>query len=396
LGCCTSNIVLSTHLEGTASAPHLAGSRWGLLRATGGVGNGTSEAKEGVEEVGSALVTGTGSLDLSLSILALSNGSVVGLAEVVEVVAEGVGDDVGVQGLALSATGNLVGDLEGELVGGTVALASLEGDGGCAETEVSTSSGTSTSSGLLVISSSVFLVVSGGIVLVVVVLVLVLVVVVVGVLVVVLVVVLDVISGLVFAIFSVVGYLVVLSIIGNIVSSIISSVVGGLVVVVVVLVVVGIASTGTSSSGAISSLSGDQATETSLVEEVEDGETVSVQGVGQGLSAESVDLAIDVNIGVDQGSDTTELSVGRERRVAANVLNVAIGKGVGVLLSSNQTKGCLESIGTSTKSLEDLIGTSELESGSVIDLSYSDLEYSLPWRKRWLHREGQRWLHQQW
>jgi hypothetical protein len=48
----------------------------------------------------------------------LRHSRIVGFADVDQLVAERVGDDGGVEGFALAAAGEGVGDLEGEFVGG--------------------------------------------------------------------------------------------------------------------------------------------------------------------------------------------------------------------------------------------------------------------------------------
>lgn len=78
---------------------------------------GPLEAQGRVECISSALVLGAQALNRSLSISTLGLGGVVGAADVGQLVADEVGDDVGVQGVALAAVGNegRVGREEGAL-----------------------------------------------------------------------------------------------------------------------------------------------------------------------------------------------------------------------------------------------------------------------------------------
>jgi hypothetical protein len=108
------------------------------------------------------------------------------------------------------------------------------------------------------------------------------------------------------------------------------------------------------------SLGSNEVTEAGLVKEVKDTQTVGSKRIGLGLLAESSNSTIDIDIRVDEWGDTTELRSGRERRVTTDILDVAVGEGVGVLLSGNEADGCGDGISASTELSDDLIGTAEL------------------------------------
>lgn len=78
------------------------------------------------------------------------------------------------------------------------------------------------------------------------------------------------------------------------------------------------------------------------------------------MLAESSDSTVDVDIRVDEGRDTTELRGDGKSCVTADVLNVAVGEGVGVLLSSYKANSSRNGIGATTKLSDDLISASEL------------------------------------
>jgi hypothetical protein len=71
-------------------------------------------------------------------------------------------------------------------------------------------------------------------------------------------------------------------------------------------------------------------------------------------------IAVDIDIRVDERSDTTKLSSSRKRSIATDVLCVAASKGVGVLLRSHHANGSSKGISTATEFGEDLISTDEL------------------------------------
>jgi hypothetical protein len=264
----------------------------------------------------------------------------------------------------LAATSNGIRDLECEFGSGAVAFAALEGDGRCARAEVSGSAGCGVSSccGALVgVSSVVVGVVSS----------------VTGVLVCVTSVVSSITSvvvGGVSSITSVVGGIAgvvpsVLVCVTSVVSSILvgvafafSSVAGSS-----ALVVIGIACVSTSrllsttsGSAASSSLGNDKIAETSRGQEIEDTLALCSKGSTLGLLAERSNGTVNINRRVNKRSDTTELSSGGESWVTADVLGIAIGEGVGVLLSGNKADGGSNSIGASTELSDDVVGTAEL------------------------------------
>jgi hypothetical protein len=395
--------------------PHLAGSLssssgGNIVGSTSRVGHGTGEANGSVEEVSSALVAGSSGRDLCFGVLAKGLGSSVGIANVGQLVAEGVGDDVGVQGLSLTAAGYGVSDLEGEFGGGTVAFAALEGDGGCAFAKVSGSSGGSTSScgtGVVVGVASVVVGVASVVVTSVVVTSVVVTSVVVGVT--------SVVVGVTSVVVGVASVVVTSVVVTSVVGVVVTSVVGVVVtsVVGVASIVTGISSCGTSVLSCVSCISGcvaciascvtgasvtsialclttlglvcvsgvalvcvasvaasrrasssslrnNKIAETSRRHEVEDTHAISSKGSTKRLLAEGSSGARSIDSRVDKGSDTTELRGGRERSVAADILGVAVREGVGVLLSSNKTHGSSNGICASTKLSHDLIGTGKL------------------------------------
>ena len=87
---------------------------------------------------------------MCLCVKAKSDSSVVSLADIDKLVAKRVGDDVGVQSLALASAGKWIRDLESEFSVRSVALATLEGDGWGAETKISVTDDVST--GLVVVA----------------------------------------------------------------------------------------------------------------------------------------------------------------------------------------------------------------------------------------------------
>ncbi|GJC84315.1 hypothetical protein ColLi_07154 [Colletotrichum liriopes] len=99
------------------------------------------EAEKTVEGVGDGRAAVARGLDLGLGVLALRLGGVVGTADVGELVADAVDDDVGVQGVLLALGDNRVGGKEGALVRLAARAAELEVDSGSAGTEVSGATG---------------------------------------------------------------------------------------------------------------------------------------------------------------------------------------------------------------------------------------------------------------
>jgi len=372
-----------------------------ISRSAVRVGNGTSKANSSVEEVSSALVAGSGGLDLGSGVLAESDGGGVGIAYVGELVAERVGNDVGVQGFALTATRELVCDLEGELISGTAVLASLEGYGGCALAEVCSTRGGITCCCVVCCVTGISCVVVR--------------------------VVVGVISRVVVGIVScvvvrvVVGIIsrVVVGIVSCIVVRVISCVIVGVVALVCVTSVVGIAgvlvcvvtgicvtsSSSTASIGSVATricisigigvvtsigisivasisiassstasrvLSNDEVTETSSLHEVEDTHALGSEGSTLRLLAESSSSTVNIDIRVDEGGDTTELRGNGQRSVTADVLCIAVGIGVGVLLSSNKANGSGNGVLTATELSDDLVSAGELLCGLVFVWSVSD------------------------
>lgn len=112
--------------------PHLTDIR----RPSARVRHGAGKADGGIECIRNRLIPHPESQCLFLCITARRHRRVIGLAHVDELVAQRVRDDGRVEGLALSAAGKGVGDLEGELVGVAVVDAGLEDDGRDALAEV--------------------------------------------------------------------------------------------------------------------------------------------------------------------------------------------------------------------------------------------------------------------
>jgi hypothetical protein len=399
------------HAETTAHLPRL---------------RSTTTSDQAVELISRSLVLGA-ALDSCLRTLASRHARGVGVADVGELVAEGVGDDVGVEGFALAAASKGVLDLEGKLVGGASVLAAGEDDGRCAFAEV----GGATGCGCIVTGCCVVVVAGCG-VLVVVAGRGALVLVVGGSLVGVLVLVVVTGSGLVSSLSSVALVLVVVGVVTSVLVGVVTGVLAGVVIagsssavvgslvatssgivilgcvssivavngtvisssivlssssilLVVVLVVAGSGLVSSLSSIALvlvgivvasslvatlSSTSGssttsttlglDKVTETGLVHQIEHTEAVSSKRGCSTALAESGGGTVSIDIRVNERGDTAELRSNRERSVTADVLGVAVGGRVGVLLSSDHAHGGSEGISTSTELSEDFVSGFEL------------------------------------
>ncbi len=96
------------------------------------------EAKSGVESVGGGRILSSKRRNLRLCTLTKSNGGVVGIADIGELIADTVGDDVGVQGILLAFGNKRISGKEGTLIWFASSTAELEIDGGCAVAEVGT------------------------------------------------------------------------------------------------------------------------------------------------------------------------------------------------------------------------------------------------------------------
>jgi len=94
------------------------------------------KAESLVEGISSRGILGSKSGDESLGSLASGDGSSVGLANVPELVADAVGDDVGVQGVLLSLGDEGVDRQEGALIGLAARATELEADLGAAVAKV--------------------------------------------------------------------------------------------------------------------------------------------------------------------------------------------------------------------------------------------------------------------
>ncbi|GKT64980.1 hypothetical protein ColTof4_07374 [Colletotrichum tofieldiae] len=355
------------------------------------------EAEKTVEGVGDGRAAVARGLDLGLGVLALRLGGVVGAADVGELVADAVDDDVGVQGVLLALGDNRVGGEEGALVRLAARTAELEVDGGSAGTEVSGATGIARI-GVVASVVVVVVVVVPGIVVVVVASVVVLVVVsgIVVLVVVTGVVVLVVVTGVVVLVAGVVVRIVCVStssaatagIIGSVVvgSVVIGSIavagvvvgivvrVAGVVVAVVLVVVagvvvsgvvvasVGVAGVGVASSGTASSLAVDGEVGEALgLHHLGDGQAAGVKGARQRGGRVGV-LGVGAGDGrVDEGHDAAEGLGGGERGVAADVGDAG-GEGVEVLLGGDEALGGVEDVGAVAES-GDLVGKLKLGAG---------------------------------
>lgn len=340
---------------------------------------------------------------MCLAVFAERFGRSVSTADVGELVAECVGDDVGVESLALAAASKRVSDLEGEFGVRAVALATLEGDGGCALAEVcgSTSGGTSSCvtsvaiAGVVVVAlvgvSSVVVGIAGvSIVLVA----------------------LVGISSILVALVRVASVLVALVGIASVssialvgiacvalvsitsIACVLAGITSGAIVLVGIASIAGVssvalvgialvcvtgvalvsiasvalvcvssvsASCSTASCSTTSrSLGSNKITKASGLHEIKDTQAIGVERSALTLLAECRSFTVDIDIRVDERGNTTELRSGRERSITTDVLDVVVGEGVGVLLSSNKANGGSNSISAASKLSDDLVGTGEL------------------------------------
>ena len=102
------------------------------------VGVGTSETESSVPSIGCGLITRAQSQDLGLSSNSGILSSLVGTADVGELILDSVGDDVWVQGLLLSFVHDRVDSLEGGLGVPASVQSKFELDGWDTGTEVET------------------------------------------------------------------------------------------------------------------------------------------------------------------------------------------------------------------------------------------------------------------
>jgi hypothetical protein len=316
--------------------------------------NPSLEAESSVPSISGSLVTGTESLDLGLSSLAESDGAVVCVADVAELVADAVGDDVGVEGFLLAFGDEGVGGEEGELVCVTAVAASDEIHGRSAVAEVSSAASAGIVTGIVAVVSVVSVVTS---------------VVVVGVVVAVVSVITSVVVGVVVA--SVASVVVVAGVVVTVTSISVSAIAASTSVVTsVASVVVGVTSivagisvvgsiagsiTGGASSSASSSatvLTSELGVSTAGVDSLEVGEALSDHDLGlrkagsverstDGLRRGSVGNVGASDIGVNERDDTTESSSGGKGRVSADE-GLVDGEGVEVGLSGDETNGSVE------------------------------------------------------
>tara|TARA_R110002003_G_scaffold171_2_gene13841 strand:- start:6408 stop:7919 length:1512 start_codon:yes stop_codon:yes gene_type:complete len=321
--------------------PHLPRTRSSrrVLRTPSRIRHRARKPKRAIEQIRRALVPSSRSRNLRLGILARRLGCIVRFADVGELVAQRVGDDVGIQRFTLAAASDRVGDLKCEFGGGAVALATLESYGRRAKSEVCPSEGASGGARSCVVVGVVGVVVG----------------------------VAPILLGVsTLCDFSRVA--TVASINSSAVVTLIRDISSGIALIRVVLLI-GITSvvvaslllsTTTRRCATRRSLGSNEVTEAGLVKEVKDTQTVGSKRIGLGLLAESSNSTINIDIRVDEWGDTTELRSGRERRVTTDILDIAVGEGVGVLLSGNEADGCGDGISASTELSDDLIGTAEL------------------------------------
>jgi hypothetical protein len=345
-------VPITVHLS-PKPPPHLPRTRSSrrVLRAPSRIRHRARKPKRAIEQIRRALVPSSRSRNLRLGILARRLGCIVRFADVGELVAQRVGDDVGIQRFTLAAASDRVGDLKCEFGGGAVALATLESYGRRAKSEVCPSERASGGARSCVVVGVVGVVVGVAPILL-------------GVSTLcdfsrvasvpsinssaVVTLIRDISSGI--------ALIRVVLLIG-ITSVVVASLLIGITSVIVASLLL---STTTRRCATRRSLGSNEVTEAGLVKEVKDTQTVGSKRIGLGLLAESSNSTINIDIRVDEWGDTTELRSGRERRVTTDILDVAVGEGVGVLLSGNEADGCGDGISASTELSDDLIGTAEL------------------------------------
>lgn len=106
------------------------------LRSVVRVGVGTGESESSVPCIGGGLVAGSEGENVSLCGQACCDSGITGATDVAELIADAVGDDVGVQGLLLTLVDNWVNGLECELSVLAAVQSSLKLDGWCASSEI--------------------------------------------------------------------------------------------------------------------------------------------------------------------------------------------------------------------------------------------------------------------
>jgi hypothetical protein len=316
------------------------------------------EAEDGVPGVGGSLVACAKSLDLGLGILAGGDGGVVCVADVGELVANAVGDDVGVESLLLALGDERVRGDEGELGLGAAAKTGQEVHGRGAGTEVNAVDGSATA--VVVVAVVLVAVVLVLVLAVVVILVLVLTVVVILVLVLAVVVVLvaaaldatSVVASIGTGIGTIVGI--------GVVASIVTSVVTGIGTGIGASTSIGTSTilTGENNVVAVSTDSG-KGSEALSNHNLSLGEASGVEGAADRASRGSVG-----NIGasdgrVDERGDTPEDVVGGEGRVGADERNVD-GKGVEVGLGGDKTNGSINDLLVVAELVNEGVGNAQL------------------------------------
>ena len=288
---------------------------WGILHplspTTPQSHTGSLEAESLVEGLSRGGILGSKALDEVLGGAARILGSLVGLADVGELIADAVGDDVGVESILLALGDESINGEEGTLIGLATRTAELEAHLGGAETEVESA----------VVSTSISIVV-----------------------------VIVVVAGVA----SSSGGTDDLSEGGR----------GG--------AVNGgggsngtaaVASSGTSTSasiggGAIGGLTGEVG-EAVGEDDVGNAQAVSLEGVGDGGGRVGVLNIRASDIGVDERDDTTESGGGGEVGIVADGGD-DVGEGVGVLLRSDEGDGDADDGGVITKLGDDGVGKLEL------------------------------------
>jgi hypothetical protein len=112
-------------------------SNWCIIR----VGLGTSKSQCGVPCISSGNIPRAQRSDLSLSGNSSILGSLVGTADIGQLILDSVGDNAWVEGLLLSFVDERVNSLEGECSGCTTVKTGLKLDGWGADSEVETGDG---------------------------------------------------------------------------------------------------------------------------------------------------------------------------------------------------------------------------------------------------------------
>jgi hypothetical protein len=141
------------------------------------------------------------------------------------------------------------------------------------------------------------------------------------------------------------------------------------VIVVVIGIISGIvaprSSTSDNSTGRI--LADDKVAQAGINEQVKDALSCSVEGLGLRLCTQGGDGTVDVDSRVDKRRDAPEFSGGGESGISTDILCIAIGKRVGILLGGDVSDGSVNGILTSTQLGDDLVGGNKLHLLAYVD-----------------------------